>query len=258
MSDPGAVRYALDGNIATITFDRPAARNAMTWDMYQQLAAAVAQLETDNPRVGILRGAGGTFVSGTDIAQFQAFASADDGVRYERLLDAVISLLEAGAVPTIAVCEGNAAGAGLLIAAACDLRICTEDARFSAPIGRTVGNALSAASLARLIAHFGPSRTKALVMAGDALGAVTARAIGFVHDVVPAEDLDRCVADVAQRMASLAPLTLRATRRTVARILAAAARADDEDILGEIYGSRDFHEGVRAFLDKRPPEWSGQ
>src|SRR5262245_15188610 len=171
MSD-GTVHLDIRGVVARITFDRPGARNAMTWTMYDQLAAALDWLEADAEiRVAEFRGTGGHFVAGTDIGQFASFASGEDGVAYERRLDAIVSRLETIRVPTVAVVQGNAAGAGLLFAAACDIRICTPDAVFSAPIARTVGNTLSLSSIARLMAHVGPSRTKALVMTAGVLEA---------------------------------------------------------------------------------------
>lgn len=253
-----AVRFESDGTIARITFDRPQARNAMTWAMYEQLAAAVERLETDRPRLAILRGAGGHFVAGTDIAQFESFSSGEDGVRYERFIEGVLAQLERVSVPTLAVCEGHAAGAGLLIAACCDLRLCTPGATFSAPIARTVSNTLSLANHARLVVHLGPARTKALLMTASTLEADEAKQAGFVLDVVPGERLDQRVSDLAARIVALAPLTLRATRELVRRIVAASSAVDGEDVLREVYGSRDFREGVTAFREKRSPTWEGR
>ncbi|HEY5546463.1 MAG TPA: enoyl-CoA hydratase [Gemmatimonadaceae bacterium] len=258
MSTPGVVRYDVAGTVARITFDRPAAHNAMTWAMYDQLLTALDEVD-GNPalRVVTLRGAGGHFVAGTDISQFESFASADDGVAYERRLEAIVARLEAVRVPTVAVVQGHAAGAGLLFAMACDLRVCTPDARFSTPIARTVGNTLSLASHARLVAHFGPSRMKSLLMTAGAMETIEARAIGFVTAVVEAERMDQHVDELTGKLAQLAPLTLRATKQLVARLLRSVI-ADDEDILREVYGSRDFHEGVSAFREKRSPSWEGK
>lgn len=258
MSEPGLVRYESDGVVARITFDRPAARNAMTWSMYEDLATAIERLERESPPVCLLRGAGGHFVAGTDIAQFEAFASGEDGVSYEHFVERVLSRLEATPVPTIAVCEGHAAGAGLLIAAVCDLRICTPEARFSAPIARTVGNTVSLPNHARLIAHFGPSRTKALLMSAASIDADTALAIGFVQEMAPAEQLEHRALELATRVAGLAPLTLRATKAMVRQVLASSRPGSEEALLRDVYGSRDFREGVRAFIEKRVPKWEGR
>ena len=153
MSADGVVRYEKRGVVGRITFDRAGARNAMTWAMYDQLGVALDTLDADSAlRAVELRGAHGHFVAGTDITQFDGF-SGDDGVAYERRLEAIVSRLENVRVPTVAVVQGHAAGAGLLFATVCDFRICTPDARFSAPIARTVGNTLSLKSIARLVAH---------------------------------------------------------------------------------------------------------
>ena len=259
MSAKGSVRYEASGAVARITFDRPGAHNAMTWAMYDQLSAAVGQLETDDAlRVAELRGAGGHFVAGTDITQFESFTSGDDGVAYERELETIIARLEAVRMPTVAVVQGHAAGAGLLLAAACDFRICTPDARFSAPIARTVGNTLSLRSVARLVAHLGPSRTKALIMTAGVLEAADASAAGFVHAVVEPDRLDQHVGELLSKLAGLAPLTLGATKRLVARVLESLAAGEADDIVRAVYASRDFHEGVNAFREKRPPSWEGK
>jgi enoyl-CoA hydratase/carnithine racemase len=249
---------AIAGGVAHVTFDRPRARNAMTWAMYDQLGAHLAAIAAqDDVRVTVLRGAGGTFIAGTDIAELEAIRDGDDGIAYERRLGAVVDALERLPMPSVAAIDGYAAGGGLVIAAACDLRICTPAARFGAPIARTVGNTLSVASTARLLAHFGASRTKTMLIAGGFLGADEARAAGFVMDIVSAEILDERVAQLCERIASHAPMTLRATKEIVRRLVEAAA-GDDDDIVRAVYGSRDFREGVRAFIEKRDPEWEGK
>lgn len=259
MSGQGIVHYAKSGSIALITFDRPGARNAMSWSMYDQLAGALDQLETDATiRVAELSGTGGHFVAGTDIGQFESFASGEEGVAYERRLESIVTRLENVRVPTVAVVQGHAAGAGLLFATACDLRVCTPDARFSAPIARTVGNTLSLKSVARLVAHLGPSRTKALIMTAGALEAADAKAAGFVSAVVEPNRLEQHVAELVAKLAELAPLTLSATKRLVARAIDNLSAGEADDIVREVYGSRDFHEGVNAFREKRAPSWEGR
>ncbi len=259
MSGQGSVHYAKSGSIALITFDRPGARNAMSWSMYDQLAAALDQLDADSTiRVAELSGTGGHFVAGTDIGQFESFASGEEGVAYERRLESIVTRLENVRVPTVAVVQGHAAGAGLLFATACDLRVCTPDARFSAPIARTVGNTLSLKSVARLVAHLGPSRTKALIMTAGALEAADAKSAGFVSAVVEPNRLEQHVAELVAKLAELAPLTLRATKRLVTRAIDNLSAGEADDIVREVYGSRDFHEGVNAFREKRSPSWEGR
>lgn len=256
----GSVRLDIEGERALITFHRPATRNAMTPAMYGQLRDCLGTLAEENGLcVVVLRGAGGSFVAGTDIAHFTGFASAEDGIAYERTMEEVIRQLEALPLPTLAVVEGPAVGGGLVLATACDLRVCTPDASFGMPIARTVGHSLSVANYARLVAHLGPARTKALVFLAEPLRAREAQEAGFVHEVVDADLLDRRVDELCRRLAAHAPLTLRVAKEAVARVLERARPdEDDADLLRRVYGSRDFQTGVQAFLEKRAPEWEGR
>jgi len=259
VTEVGTVRLEVRGPAAHLTFDHPPARNAMTWAMYEELAAILGTVENARDlRIVVLRGANGHFISGTDIGQFAAFAGGDDGVEYERRLESIVARLEALPVPTLAVVEGFAAGGGVAIACACDLRICTPDARFAVPIARTVGNTLSLSNHARLVAHLGPSRTKALLMTAGALEAAEARAIGFVLDVIAPDELASRVEQLVRQVAGLAPLSLRATKAMVGRVLNVVRGEDSESILRDVYGSRDFSEGVSAFREKRDPRWEGR
>lgn len=258
VSADGAVLYETRGPIARITFDRPGARNAMSWSMYDQLAKALDVLEGDPTiRAAELRGAHGHFVAGTDITQFESF-TGDDGVEYERRLESIVGRLENVRVPTVAVIQGHAAGAGLLFATACDFRICTPDARFSAPIARTVGNTLSLTSIGRLVAHIGVARTKSLMMTAGTIEAEQAKTIGFVSAVVEPARLESHVAEFTGKLIELAPITLRATKQLVQRVLDGFAHDAADDVIRDVYGSRDFREGVTAFREKRPPRWEGK
>lgn len=258
MSDD-EILVAREGAIVTLTFNRPAARNALTWGMYEGLTRVCEEVDADDAiRVLVLRGAGGqAFVAGTDISQFRAFAGAPDGVAYERDGDRRIGRLEAVTKPVIAAIQGFAVGAGLRIAAACDLRIATPDSRFGAPIARTLGNCLSADAYARLVDLIGPSRVTGLLFTAKLLPAPEAHAAGFVHELVPAESFDARVRALAEEIAGHAPITLRVTKEAIRRIRASRPAPDIGDLIVETYGSADFHEGVRAFLEKRTPEWRG-
>ena len=149
MSD-GEVRSTRNGDVVTVTFDRQAARNAMTWQMYETLGEICAQLRTDQSvRAVVLRGAGGkSFIAGTDIAQFKAFTSGEDGIAYEEKMERYLAAIEALPMPTLAVIEGFAIGGGLAIAACCDLRIATPGARFGVPIARTLATRRSRSDVA--------------------------------------------------------------------------------------------------------------
>ncbi len=257
-ADAGTVRYERRETRAYITFDRPAARNAMTWAMYEQLDASLDRIASEpEVRVVVLRGQGRHFVAGTDIAQFTEFASGDDGLAYERRLEAVVSKLESLRVATIAAVEGYAVGGGLAIATACDLRLCTPDARFGVPIAKTVGNCLSMANYARLVASLGAARTTSLLFTAGFIEAAEARALGFIMDVVEPEQLDARLDALCVTLESHAPITLQVTKEAVRRIVGRSA-ADGDDLTRLAYGSRDFREGVAAFVERRAPQWEGR
>lgn len=257
-ADSGVVRFERRGTTAVITFDRPAARNALTWAMYEQLAEALDRVAGEpDLRVAVLRGADGHFVAGTDIAQFTAFTSGDDGVAYERRIEAVLTKLESLPVATIAAAQGYVVGGGLAIAAACDLRVCTPDAYFGVPIAKTVGNCLSTANYARLVASLGAARTKALLFTADFMSSHEARALGFVVSVIEPNAFDAELDALCDRIATYAPITLQVTREAIRRIVSRSL-ADGDDLVRRVYGSSDFHEGVTAFVEKRRPRWEGR
>jgi len=255
----GQVRLAVQDGVASIVFDRPAARNAMTWSMYEQLGAICDRLAGEQGvRVACLRGAGGAaFIAGTDIEQFKAFKGGQDGVSYERRIDEGVARLEALNIPTVAVIEGWAVGGGLAIAAACDIRIATPSARLGVPIAKTLGNCLSAANLARLVAAFGRPRVQRMLVGAEILTAEEGLACGFLAELVAPDAMDEAAATLCKRLASLAPVTQAVTKEALQRLLLTSL-PDVEDLIVRAYGSDDFREGVTAFSNKRPPLWRGR
>lgn len=259
----GAVHLKIEQGVAHVVFDRPQARNAMTWAMYQQLGTICEQLQQERGvRVATFRGAGGqAFVAGTDIEQFQAFGSGEqggrDGVAYEERIEQGIELLERLPMPTLAIVEGWAIGGGLAIAAACDFRIAATGSRFGVPIARTLGNCLAIANLARLNAQFGAPRVKRMLLAAELLGAEEALACGFLLQVCAPEALDAAAAQFCERLAALAPVTQSVVKEGLRRLVAHDLPAG-EDLVHRAYASHDFREGVAAFVGKRSPVWRGE
>ena len=254
--------YETDGPLAILTFNRPEARNAMTWEMYDALVDACDRVDADEAiRVLILRGAGGkAFIAGTDISQFQNFRDRDDGLKYEERLDHVLQRLEQVQKPTIAQVEGVAAGGGCAIALTCDLRVATPESSFGIPIARTLGNCLSGTSYSRLVDLLGPAVVKDLLFTGRLMPATEAHTLGVVTRLVAVDAIDAAVRDLANRIAGNAPLTIRATKEMIRRVLAKRrlAAGEDADIVEMCYTSADFREGIASFLEKRKPRWEGR
>jgi enoyl-CoA hydratase len=259
MIETDQLLYERRGATAHVIFNRPGARNAMTWEMYDALFACCEEVDADeNVRVLVLCGAGEkAFVAGTDIKQFLEFKSGEDGISYEERMERVVGRLERVRKPTVAVVDGYAIGGGLSIAAVCDLRLCTPDAKFGIPIARTLGNCLSIENYARLLALIGPARTKELILTARTFSAEEALAAGLATKIVPASELDERVEELCASLESHAPITMRVTKEAVRR-LQFAELPDAEDLVRESYGSEDFHEGVSAFVEKRRPVWRGR
>jgi enoyl-CoA hydratase len=212
------ILYELRDGIGRVTFNRPQARNAFTFAMYERLAEICGEANRDRSiKVLVLQGAGDkAFASGTDINQFRAFTTPQHALEYESRIDRVLTQIEQCRVPTIAAITGACTGGGAGIAACCDLRIGTKTTRIGFPIARTLGNCLSMSSISRLTALVGPARVKDLT------------------------------------------LTLNATKQALVRLQRRLSREEGEDLILMCYMSRDFREGLDAFLNKRPPQWVGE
>jgi enoyl-CoA hydratase len=253
--------FETTGSIARLTFNRPAARNALTWTMYDALVAACAAVDANaDVRALVIRGAGDAFAAGSDIRQFAEFKSGDDGIAYEKRLDSVIDRLERVTVPTIAQVHGVAAGGGCVIALACDLRVCSPDARFGVPIARTLGNCLSVANCARLIDAVGAARASDLVFTGRLVDVAEADGMGLVTRIAELSAIDAAVEELVATIAANAPLTIRAAKVAFHRLAAhrRLAAGQDAEFIAACYGSADFREGITAFLEKRRPRFSGR
>ena len=250
--------WDINGSVGVVTFNRPEARNALTWDMYDALVAACEAAEAaGDVRVLIIRGAGGAFAAGTDISQFREFANGEAGVAYERRLESVIDRIERLGIPTIAAVDGAAVGGGCAIAMACDLRVCSDRARFGVPVSRTLGNGLSMANTARMVDLLGVAVTKDLLLTGRLIDSAEAHQRGLATLVLPVDQLDSETLKLAAELSTRASSTIRATKAMMLKLRdhRRPPAGSDDDILRECYGSDDFKEGVAAFLEGRKPRF---
>ena len=255
-STPPCLDLLIDDYIARITFNNPAARNAMTWPMYEELKTICDSL-AKNPeiRVVIFRGAGDkAFVSGSDIEQFVGLQKDE---AYEVDVDRIFVSLQELPMPTIAIIEGLAVGSGLLMATACDFRISTPDARFGIPVARTLGNCLSPSNLAWISAHLGIPMVKKMLLTAELIKAPTLLESGFLYQIVDSSEITEAADTLAKKMAVLAPITQKASKLSIARLLRNNL-PNCTDLMRETYNSQDFREGVNAFLESRPPKWTGK
>ena len=243
-----------------ITFNRPEARNALTFAMYEELAALCADVPTDGSvRAIVLAGAGGkAFAAGTDMTQFRGFGTAQDALAYEDDIARVLSAVDCCPVPTIAALHGACTGGGASIASACDIRLASAQLKFGFPIARTLGNCLSAGNLARLSELLGAGRVRELIFTARLMEAPEALSAGLVSEVLADEPALMARAEaLAGLVGGMAPLTLRATKEAMRRNREALAVKDD-DLITLCYMSEDFRTGMEAFLAKRKPAWQGK
>jgi enoyl-CoA hydratase len=254
------VLYEVKGAVGRITFNRPEARNAFTFRMYERLSEICREATADSSvKVLVLAGADGTaFAAGTDISEFKKFSKAQDTLDYEVRINRLLDGLERIPIPTIAAVAGACTGGGTTIAACCDLRIGAANARFGVPIARTLGNCLSMANYARLVALVGVPRAKEILFTGRLIESAEAHALGLLSEVLPDyASLQARADELANTLASRAPLTLRATKEALRRIKERMTPEEDDSLVLSCYMSHDFQEGMDAFLNKRAPKWTG-
>jgi enoyl-CoA hydratase len=254
------ILYDVKDGVGRITFNRPEARNAFTFRMYEQLAE-ICQQASAQPEVKVLVLTGAdekAFAAGTDISEFKKFSTAQDAMDYEARINALLDAFERIPIPTIAAIAGACTGGGSTIAACCDIRIGAANARFGVPIARTLGNCLAMSNYVRLTALLGPARVKEILFTARLIDSGEARAIGLLSEVLPDyASLQSRADELARTVASHAPLTLRVTKEALRRIKERMTPEEDRNMILSCYLSHDFREGMDAFLNKRTPMWTG-
>jgi enoyl-CoA hydratase len=254
------VTLARDDQTATITLNRPDKMNALNLAMWHELAAVVDSIAGDDSiRCVVLRGAGAHFAAGADLAEFAAErATTAAAEAYGAVMLRALWGLRDLPQPTIAAIAGNCLGAGLELAAMCDLRIAGAEAKFGVPIQR-VGVTMPYPELAALVGLLGRPVMLEILLEGRINDAAWALACGLLTRVVPSGDLAAAVADSAGRVAAGSPLSHRNHKKFTARCLTGVPLSASE--LRESYAvveSADYHEGIAAFLAKRKPAFTGR
>ena len=256
-----AIRVEVEDGIATITLDRPDALNAMTVAMKQELLAAFRAVARDRSvRAIVLTGAGRAFSAGQDLRERLEPDAAPLGVELRERYNPIIRAMRALDQPIIGAINGVAAGAGASLAFACDIRVAAESASFLLAFGRIglVPDSGATWFLPRLI---GPAKAAELALLGDTLSAADAERFGLVARVVPADELASVAREMAVRLAALAPRALAHTKRALERSWSVGLdeALEDEAFRQGIAGATADHaEGLKAFLEKRPPRFAGE
>jgi len=258
------ILVARDGPVAIVTLNRPQSRNAITYAMWQTLMRLSVELDADSS-VGavVFRGADASaFSAGADIAEFEHRRNSSALARvyaqaFEGALDAVAGIGK----PTIALIRGVCVGGGLELATMADLRFADPEARFGVPIAR-LGILVGYKEMRRLVEIAGAAAALDLLLTGRLIDSAAALRIGLLNDVLPADTIEQYVFDMAQRVASLAPLSHRWHKQILRTVLDNPAlrelTAEEEALPFACFDTDDFQEGRRAFLEKRAPRFSGR
>ncbi|MGJ3264369.1 MAG: enoyl-CoA hydratase [Salinarimonas sp.] len=251
-----------DGDIARIVFNQPEKRNAVSLEMWEAVEAAVGRFSQDPAvRILILSGAGGkAFVSGADVSKFESERASEEAVaHYNATTKRVYDLVEAFPKPTIAQIDGFCVGGGVALALCCDLRICGTGSNFAIPAAK-LGLGYGYSGLKRLVDVVGQAFAKEIFFTARRFDAEEARIMGLVNRVVPDGEVEAAAEETARTIAANAPMTVASVKFIVGQTLVPESQRDLEGCEARVnacFGSRDYVEGRRAFLEKRKPNFVG-
>ncbi|MGL4441512.1 MAG: enoyl-CoA hydratase [Bosea sp. (in: a-proteobacteria)] len=257
------IRYHAEGGVAHVTLVQPARMNAMTLAMWTEMPTVLARADADaDVRLIVLSGDGDkAFCAGADISEFGAVRTGAAAVAaYSTAVAGANSALVCARKPTVALIRGICFGGGFGLAMCCDLRLASDDSRFRIPAAR-LGLGYEADSIANLVARIGMAGVADLLLSARVLAKADALRYGIVNLSWPREDFAQEASDYVRAMASNAPLTMQAVKRTL-RELARPDRDRDmaaaEAMVGLCFASDDYKEGQRAFAEKRAPIFRGR
>jgi len=251
-----------EGQVGYLIFNNPERHNAVSFEMWEATVKILDDFANDAAmRVVVLTGAGGkAFVSGADISKFESERATQEAVtRYNAMTDQVYTRVHAFPKPTIAMIRGFCIGGGLNLAICCDIRFCSENAKFALPAAK-LGLGYGYAGLKRFVDTIGPAFTKEIFFSARQYDSAEARAMGLVNGVLPDADLEAQTREHADTIAANAPLTVNSVKFIVGEVLKPESQRDLAQcakLVAACFGSQDYIEGRRAFMEKRKPVFAG-
>lgn len=250
--------------VATVTINRPGQRNAISFPMWQELAQILGELDADRTvRAVVITGAGDeAFSAGADINDFEDHRSdSNKGRKYNDAVNALLATVAGMATPTISMIRGFAVGGGCELAIATDLRIAAHGSKFGIPVAR-LGISIGHREMQGLVNLVGKGNALYILLSGRLIDAQAAQEMGLVNQVVATEELEPVTYKLAQEIAALAPMSHAVNKLTLRQALAKPALCDLSEEEASLpltqFDTRDYQEGYRAFLEKRPPRFTGE